>query len=265
MWVQQNTLVGRDFIRNPANLILFYQFNWLDILLRAASVPMSLPLQMKEDVESGVRRLTLDNGVIRVQVLPEVGSKITSLFYVPGGQEFIYQPPDPSSGYRVPGYGTQFKDFDNSGFDECIPTVGACRYPGKTSGATPIELPDHGEVWSVPWVWQADRESLKLQCRGTRIPFLFQKVLTLNGSSLTIQYKVENTSSEELTYLWSSHPLLAIHPGDRIRIPPEVKEVFIDQSHTGRLGGFGDRCDWPIARQKNGDATRFKPDTSAGL
>jgi galactose mutarotase-like enzyme len=223
---------------------------------------------MKEDVELGVRRLTLENGVIRLQVLPEVGGKVTSLFHVPGGQEFIYQPPDLSRGYSVPGYGALFKDFDNSGFDECIPTVGACPYPNKAAGELPdIQLPDHGEVWSVPWQSQSQGESLELQCRGTQLPFLFQKVLTLNGSTVTISYKVENTSFQELIYLWSSHPLLVIHPGDHIRIPPEVHNVFIDQSHTGRLGGFGNRCNWPVAAEKSGRLTDLSlihpPDTNA--
>ena len=204
---------------------------------------------MKVDAELGLRRVILENSDVRVQVLPEVGSKIISLMYVPGGHEFIFPPPEPEKGYQVPGYGTQFKDFDNSGFDECIPTVGACRYPGK---AFQVDLPDHGEVWSVPWEWDAAGEALELRRAGTRLPFIFYKTLRLDGPVLRTSYKVENTSPEEIIYIWSSHPLLGIRPGDRVMVPPEVREVFIDQSHTGRLGGWGDRCSWPVATDKDG-------------
>jgi galactose mutarotase-like enzyme len=204
---------------------------------------------MKADVELGIRRLTLENEIIRLQMLPDVGSKITSLLYKPGNHEFLFQPPNPAKAYSVPGYGSLFKDFDNSGFDECLPTVGACRYPAKASD---ICLPDHGEVWSVPWEWQALGNNLELRCRGTQVPFAFQKNISLEGNRLTISYKLENLSDDEMPYLWSSHPLFIVRPGDRIMIPAEVTEVFIDQSHTGRWGRFGDRCHWPVTTDKSG-------------
>src|SRR3954467_8091840 len=96
-----------------------------------------------------VKRLVLQNNLIRLELLPDVGGKVTSLVYLPSNHEFIFQPPEPQKGYRVPGYGSLFKDFDNSGFDECVPTVAACLYPEEPFRNE--QLPDHGEVWSVPW------------------------------------------------------------------------------------------------------------------
>jgi galactose mutarotase-like enzyme len=206
---------------------------------------------MKVDADIELRQLTLENEHVRVQMLPEVGSKITSLLYVADNREFLFQPPNPQRSYTIPGYGTQFKDFDNSGFDECLPTVGACRYPGKAFRA---DLPDHGEVWSVPWEWDTTGDRVQLRCRCRQLPLIFHKEIRLQRDSVLISYKVENSSAEKIDYLWSSHPLLAINPGDRVMIPPEVKEVFIDQSHTGRLGGFGDRASWPLAVARSGAA-----------
>jgi len=206
---------------------------------------------MKVDPEVGLQHITLENQHIRLQMFPEIGSKMTSLIYTPDHREFLFQPPDSSKPYRIPGYGTQFKDFDNSGFDECLPTVGACRYPGKGFN---VDLPDHGEVWSVPWEWEASGDSAKLRCRCRQLPLVFHKEIRLRQESVLISYRVENTSAEQISFLWSSHPLLSIHPGDRVIVPPEVKEVFIDQSHTGRLGGFGDRTAWPLIVDRNGEA-----------
>ncbi|MFL6312996.1 MAG: hypothetical protein ACJ71W_12920 [Terriglobales bacterium] len=206
---------------------------------------------MKVNADIELKQLTLENQHVRLQMLPEVGSKITSLLYVPDHREFLFQPPDPAQPYRIPGYGAQFKDFDNSGFDECLPTVGACRYPGKAFRA---DLPDHGEVWSVPWEWDTSGDRVQLRCRCRQVPLIFSKEIRLQRDSVLISYKVENTSEDEVDYLWSSHPLLAINPGDRVMIPPEVSELFIDQSHTGRLGGFGDRTSWPLTVARNGAA-----------
>ncbi|HZU30440.1 MAG TPA: hypothetical protein VFB79_04955 [Candidatus Angelobacter sp.] len=203
---------------------------------------------MKLDAEIKLKQVTLRNQHLRVQMLPEVGSKITSLAYLPDDREFLFQPPDPSKPYQVPGYGAQFKDFDNSGFDECLPTVGACRYPGKFFQA---DLPDHGEVWSVPWEGEASETSAELSCKCKQLPLTLHKKILLKQNTLLISYKVENHSAHPVDYLWSSHPLLAIRPGDRIMVPPEVGEVFIDQSHTGRLGGFGDRTSWPLTVDRN--------------
>jgi galactose mutarotase-like enzyme len=204
---------------------------------------------MEVDAEIALKQITLQNQHVRLQMLPEVGSKITSLIYIPDDREFLFQPPDASRGYRIPGYGAQFKDFDNSGFDECLPTVGACRYPGTAFRA---DLPDHGEVWSVPWEWELSGSSARLRCRCRQLPLVFYKEIRLKEESVLISYKVQNTSAEEVDYLWSSHPLLSIRPGDRVMVPPEVQEVFIDQSHTGRLGSFGDRTSWPLTVDRNG-------------
>ena len=38
------------------------------------------------------------------------------------------------------------------GADECLPTIAPCSWRGR-------ELPDHGEVWNVPWA--VDPEALE--------------------------------------------------------------------------------------------------------
>lgn len=203
---------------------------------------------MRTVADLTLKQITLENQYLRLQMLPEVGSKITSLLYRPDHREFLFQPPNPEQPYRVPGYGALFKHFDNSGFDECLPTVSACRYTGKHFQS---DLPDHGEVWSVPWEYEASGDSAELRCKCAQMPLTFHKNIRLKQDSLWISYKVENHSDYALDYLWSSHPLLAVRPGDRVMVPPEVHEVFIDQSHTGRFGGFGDHVSWPLATDRN--------------
>ena len=48
-------------------------------------------MRVNADIE--LKQLTLENQHVRLQMLPEVGSKITSLLYVPDNREFLFQPP----------------------------------------------------------------------------------------------------------------------------------------------------------------------------
>src|SRR5438270_14023869 len=114
---------------------------------------------MSMQVDDGLilKQVVLENQFVRLRMLPEAGSKITSLVYLPDNREFLLQPDDPSRPPQSPGYGAPFSDFDNGGFDECLPTVAACRYPGSSF---PVNLPAHGEVWSVPWEWDATADTV---------------------------------------------------------------------------------------------------------
>jgi len=52
--------------------------------------------------------------------------------------------------FKPVAYGAVFVDQDMSGWDEMFPTINACTYPAPSPYAG-ITLPDHGEVWVLPW------------------------------------------------------------------------------------------------------------------
>src|SRR6267143_3077742 len=109
------------------------------------------------DSREGFVRITLDNGVIRLALLPQLGGKIISLVRVDSGREYLVSLHDRQSSFRAPSYGGIFVDYNNVGFDECIPTIAACQYPtGSYHGR---QLPDHGDVWSCRGntMWVAKR------------------------------------------------------------------------------------------------------------
>jgi len=202
------------------------------------------------DVREGFTHITMDNGVIRLVVLPELGGKITSLVRLASGREFLLSLPGENRAFRRPHYGATFVDYNNVGFDECIPTIAECRYPeGEHQGA---QLPDHGDAWSLPWQYDTLNEQLSLCVSGRSLPYSLRKRLTLEGNELTIEYQLQNRSGSAFHYLWSSHPLLRVEPGDRIVLPPESGVMLIDSSQGGRLGRKGESCTWPIARLSNG-------------
>jgi len=164
-------------------------------------------------------QIILDNGVVRAIVVPDLGGKIISLVRIASGREYLISLPS-NEDFRKPSFGGTFVDHNNVGFDECIPTIGACDYPvGKFAG---FQLPDHGDVWSLPWLHEIR------------------------------EYELLNTSDTLFQFLWSAHPLLATEPGTTILLPLDSGELLIDSSKGNRLGSKGESCTWPIAIQKNG-------------
>src|SRR5437588_899468 len=109
-----------------------------------------------EDAVGGFRRVTMDNRTVRVRFLPELGAKMTSLVRIASGHEFLLQPQRP---LRRPKYGDPFEAFDTSGFDECLPTVSACRSFAKPSSGEsisfrfdPMKVPYIG-LWTCQGGW----------------------------------------------------------------------------------------------------------------
>ena len=194
------------------------------------------------DTLGALECVTLTNGLIQVTVLPQIGGKMASLIRAQSGREFLLQPPERP--YRPGSYGARFEDYDTSGFDESLPTIAACEYPeGRFTG---VALPDHGELWSIPWQYELRDGELRLQATGRRLPYVLRKCVRLENETVVIGYELESMSESPFQYLWSAHPLLNIESGCRIILPSEVSRLLINSSHRNRLGSPGDMCGWPI-------------------
>lgn len=178
-----------------------------------------------------MREIVLQNGQLRLKALPDLGGKLNSLVGLQDEREHLLQPPE--FPWRPARYGAPFEHYDTSGFDECFPTVGECRLGDGTS------LPDHGELWSAPWqeLGPSSPTSLKLEARGTALPYLFRRHIWLREAEVVLDYEVQNTGHQDLPYLWSAHPLLQVAPGDRVVLPPEVTSVAVEWSARERIAG----------------------------
>ena len=200
-----------------------------------------------------IREGELDSVQIRdedleVTVIPGLGGKISSIRW--SGREILAR--NPSKKFVPARYAAPYADYDASGFDECIPTIGPCEYPEYPWKG--IELPDHGEVWSLPWSTWGEDGCLCLRTQGIRLPYVFEKRLRILGpGEIQIQYALVNPSPFPIKYLWSSHPLIAPQPGMRIYLPEGVK-VRVDWSKDGRLGDPLAEHDWPLTRDCFGNA-----------
>jgi galactose mutarotase-like enzyme len=203
-----------------------------------------------EEELDGLRLLRGRLDGLEVALLPEVGGKMISL-RSPTGREWLWQ--TPRRPFRKPDYGGAFEAYDISGFDECFPGIGEGPYPlAPWEGVT---VPDHGELWTLPWDHSIAGNTLTLAIHGVRFPYRIEKRVTLQpgrpSSALRLHYRLENLSPFPLRYLWSAHPLFAATPGMRVLLPQGVR-VRVDWSKHGRLGELGAEHPWPRTRTHEG-------------
>ncbi|ANS74336.1 hypothetical protein AWM70_06855 [Paenibacillus yonginensis] len=185
---------------------------------------------------------TGETAAMRISLIPSIGSKMISLYNLETGREWLTQSED----YNAPGYGRPFTESSGSGWDEMFPTITPCRYPGAPWPE--VELPDHGEVWSIPWQAKVDAEGQRLHCeiRGVRLPYLLSKTYVFPAPDrLRIGYAVKNLSPAPMVFLWAAHPLFRIEEGMEIRVPQGLNEIVVSYTADNRLGRTGEVRGWP--------------------
>ena len=198
----------------------------------------------------------IENECLRLAVAPQLGGKITSLYYKPQAFEVLFQPTDRN--YRLPEYGAAFAAYDTSGADEMFPTIDACAYPGNDA----VRLPDHGELWSIPWSLETSVDCISTTVRGRCLPYSFRRKISLKERCVRLEYELENESDEKLYGLWAFHALVACDEASRIILPQTKRVLNVHDSHilgvaktshefplTQDLQGKPYRLDWLAARE----------------
>ncbi|MEG6590245.1 hypothetical protein [Paenibacillus barengoltzii] len=188
--------------------------------------------------------------LLAVTVVPELGSKVVSLQSRKTGREWLWRSDKPLGNE---GYGSSFVAGDESGWDEMFPAIHAGAYPHHPWQNQAI--PDHGEVWSRAWEHQATSSALTCRIGGVQFPYVLEKMYTFPAAdTLHIEYTVTNLSGAPFAFLWAAHPLLQVREGMKLHVPPELTEIEVSYSEEGRLGAFGSKQPWPLARSTSGES-----------
>ena len=201
-----------------------------------------------EDRFQGLDRITVENEAVAFSVLPQVGGKMISLRCKGTGREHLSLSGRP---FQAPAYDGKYEDYDISGFDECFPSIAPGFYPEAPWRG--VAIPDHGEVWCLPWEREISGESLTLTVHGVRFPYRFAREFELRGNRVRISYRLRNFSPFDLKYVWAAHPLLSAKPGTRIVLPGPCP-IRTDWSRHERLGRLLYETTWPNARGPDGQA-----------
>jgi hypothetical protein len=213
----------------------------------------------------------LRGGGSRVVIIPALGGKIVSL--VLGGRDWLWtsdvlpwtrvEPDDPATG-RI--HAPSYADIgDTGGYDECFPTVGACRLPTWIKGVGSLELPDHGELWSSEPETRvrtsAEGQSVTCTWNGRRLPYKFARDVSVSPKGeVVLRYGVTNEGRERLPFLWSAQTRLPLSPETRIVLPPDTR-IRIYAQHEMRIQDLGGEHRWPMLRVDGRLADLSRPDS----
>ena len=184
-------------------------------------------------------------------ILPEWGGKIVSLYDKSRNREWLHINRK-FDFRRLPTYDSNYiRDFDIGGFDECFPNIGAGPYPAWPWKG--VSLPDHGEVWALPWDVEQNSKGLTLSVEGVRLPYRFEKRIELHSDGLWMYYRAINRSRFDMPVVWSSHPLVNIRKGMYLEVP--TRTIRVDSCNTlfSKLTGVtsGDIISWPRYHNKD--------------
>lgn len=146
----------------------------------------------------------LENSRLRVEVDPEHGGRITSLFDKESQTEFLWYdasrlPVKPELDYEGNFAG---------GIDELLP----CDLPEHG-------FPDHGELWTTPLEPKTAGAELVLEGRLPKCQLIYRRIMKIDDKSFICKNLITNSSGRRLDFLWKAHAALAIAPGDRLEVP----------------------------------------------
>jgi hypothetical protein len=211
----------------------------------------------------GHRVIRLENDVIQVDVLPELGGKIYNFVHKPSGRNLLWHHPHIKPA-RTP-FGAGFDDHWSGGWDELMPND-----PPRPAPSGDM-LPDHGEIWGQEAEWQIVRADagaceVRLCSHGRVLSTRLERTLTLADGEpfLRLAYTLTNLAPRPIDFLWSIHPAMAISPDTRVDVP--ARAGIMDPWREARFAGDL-RFEWPWAVARSGeriDMRRVDP-PQAGL
>jgi len=171
--------------------------------------------------EQGFEVFGLRNEAVEIALVPALGAKVISLRNLVTGYEWMWHPPTGVKLFRN-RLGDDFAASTMAGWDECLPTIAPCDWKSR-------KLPDHGEVWSVPWAIDLeafDRGMLKTSVTLAVSPFHFERTIELHGNEIRLDYQLENLGNEPEEFLWAMHPLLPVHDDIRLNLTQEARNLL---------------------------------------
>ncbi|MFD2923070.1 DUF5107 domain-containing protein [Halobacillus naozhouensis] len=191
----------------------------------------------------GIESIILENEHIRCTILPSYGGKMASLFDKKANYEWLYQ--TEVEKMTVPAYGQDFSNFDSSGFDEMFPGIDEGPHPHDFS-----RIPDHGEVWAMPWQVTERSYGLDLEVASPFFPYRLKKQVYLKADRVELNYQAFNLSSQPFPFIWAAHSLLNMNRATTIRVPSDMNEVINVEQASGHLGQWGTIHRYPITQSK---------------
>ncbi|WP_102476719.1 hypothetical protein [Shewanella sp. 10N.286.52.C2] len=213
-------------------------------------------VSLQKSIKDGFELITIANNTLSFTVVPAIGAKIISLKSMLTGREWLEQPQGAHAFLKQPNYGESFVNgFDCGGWDECFPSINGEQY--ALPALKHVSIPDHGELWCLPWqvteiVESSHFISLTLRCLGKQLPYVFTRTLTLaaDANHIDIQYQLTNSSDHQLPFVWSMHPIFAAEKGMTIALSTVINRFRTDSGFKAFFNTDAMTVQWPYESQQ---------------
>jgi hypothetical protein len=180
------------------------------------STPMAGLEWNTTELYCGLRVVTLENELLRVQILPAAGAKIWQITYLPLDAELLWNNPCiPPAQHPIH---TCYDDVWSGGWDELFPNDEEAVIRGE-------RYPDHGELWNAAWdaepFTHADTVGVTLRLQTPVSSVAVEKTITLRYGSaqLRFSHRFTNHGAASFPFLWKLHPAMRVTPQHRIDMP----------------------------------------------
>lgn len=198
----------------------------------------------------GLPVVRLENRALAVDVLPTMGAKILNLVDKAADRQVLWR--NPRVPVRPGPIGADVDDYFAGGWDDAFPTGDPCAGPDGDA------LPYMGEIWNAA----LDVEVLGGGGRAVAVAFSghtpitparWTRTLRLEGDDplLVLETEIENVGHRPLSFIWGSHPALAVRPGMRLDVPAAAGRVS-DAGTGGPLGALGQEYRYPEIETPDG-------------
>ena len=193
----------------------------------------------------------LRGGTSRVVIVPALGGKIAQLEL--GGRQWLWT--SDVTPYALPDENASYAETaDTGGYDECFPTVAACKVPTWVRGFGGAQLPDRGELWSQPPSIDVrtspEGQRATTTWMGRRMPYrLTREVRVTPTGEVEIEYEATNTGTDRVPFIWSAQPTFPLTSNTRIELP-EATRVHVYAQHEISIGLGATDLRWPMLRSQ---------------
>ena len=191
----------------------------------------------------------LRGGGSRVLVVPALGGKIAQLEM--GGRQWLWA--SDVTPYGLPDENAAYDETaDTGGYDECFPTVRACKVPTWVRTFGGATLPDRGELWSqTPAIdvrTSPEGQTATTKWMGRRMPYRFtREVRVTPAGDVVCDYEVASTGTDRVPFIWSPHLVLPLTSTTRIDLP-QATRMHVYAQHDIALGVGATDLRWPMVR-----------------
>ncbi|PYH01309.1 hypothetical protein [Arthrobacter stackebrandtii] len=158
---------------------------------------------------------------LRAEVHAGRGARISSLRSDDGFEWLLASRPTVSAGPGQP-----FVREGMGGWDEVAPTVQADAGLLDEQGKPVPALPDHGDIWNVPWtVGRAAPDELEMSVDLGSLPIRLERRISATGTGLRLDYRASTESPLPVPLLWCAHPQFAAGPDTTVALELSGKPV----------------------------------------